>query len=355
MAGLRCAQLGMSVIAVDKDVEVYPLPRAIGLDAEGQRLMDTVGLGDLLRSCSTAMPGAEFVNAAGERVVGFDLPEGFVTALGYPPMVAFDQPALEAGMRAAAIVAGVELRLGTEATELETSSAGVTLETSGATIQARWLLGADGAASWVRKARAIGLDDQGFDQPWLVVDTTLLDPDLSLPPLLQQICDPERVVTFVHGHDTRRRWEFQMRAGETREHMLAPETVPRLLSRWGTADQLQVDRKAVYRFHGLVAERFRDGPVFLVGDAAHQMPPFNGQGMMSGLRDADNLAWKLALVHRGLAGEALLGTYDTERRPHAVATVAHSCDAGRLIDDIAAGVDVSPESGYGGGRPSTLR
>ena len=143
-----------------------------------------------------------------------------------------------------------------------------------------------------------------------------------------------------------------MRPGETRDQMLEPTTIAGLLERWGTPEQLQVDRAAVYRFHGLVAARFRRGNSFLAGDSAHQMPPFNGQGMNSGLRDADNLAWKLDLVRRGHAGNELLDTYELERRAHSIGTVEHSCDAGRLIDDIAAGVDVSPESGYGGGRPT---
>lgn len=348
MAALRCAQRGLTVVAIDASTEIYPLPRAIGLDAEGARLFHTAGLGDALAACSTPLRGAEFVTAARERVVGFDLPEGFVGPLGHPPSLMFEQPQLEAALRAAAVAAGVDVRLGVTAQGLEFDDDGAQIITDQATIDARWIIAADGASSWARKHLDVPLIDQGYDQPWLVVDTTLIDPDLALPDIVQQVCDPQRVTTFVPGHGTRRRWEFRLHPGETAEQALAD--VETFLAPWGTPDQLRVDRTAVYRFHALIAEQFRVGPIFLAGDAAHQMPPFNGQGMCSGLRDADNLAWKFALVSQGQANDSLLDSYDTERRPHAIATVEHTCDAGRLIDAIAAGIDVTTEAGYGGGR-----
>lgn len=351
MTGLRCAQHGLSTVVIDASTEVYPLPRAIGLDAEGQRLFHTIGLGDVLPTFASPMGGAEFLDASGERVVGFDLPEDFRTPLGHPPMVSFEQPQLEAALRARAIEVGADLRLGVEATGMTFADGRVTVDTDAGSITARWAVCADGAKSRTRDLLDIGLEDQGFDQPWLVVDATNLDPDLRLPRIAQQHCDPARVVTMVPGHDRRRRWEFQLAPDETREQMLEPERIADLLAPWGTTDQLRIDRAAVYRFHGRVAAAFRRGPVFLAGDAAHQMPPFQGQGMNSGLRDADNLAWKLALVATGAAGGGLLATYEAERKPHSIAIVEHSCDAGRLIDAIAAGIDVSTEAGYGGGRP----
>jgi len=350
MTALRCAQRGLSVAAIDARIELFPHPRAIGLDDEGSRLFHTAGLGDELAQCSTPLRGAEFVDVDRNRVVGFDLPEGFVGPLGHPPTVMFEQPELETALRQAASAAGVDVRLGVAATELHVDEGGVQLVTNADEIEARWLVGADGASSWTRKQLGVSLEDQGYDQPWLVIDSTLLDPELSLPAIVQQVCDPARITTYVIGHGTRRRWEFRLSADETPAAMLEPDMVAELLAPWGTPAQLRIDRTAVYRFHALIADRFRVGPVFLAGDAAHQMPPFNGQGMCSGLRDADNLAWKFELVARGLADEALLDTYEQERRPHAVDTVDHTCDAGRLIDAIAAGADVSTESGYGGGR-----
>ncbi len=108
-----------------------------------------------------------------------------------------------------------------------------------------------------------------------------------------------------------------------------------------------MNRAAVYRFHANVAETFRDGPVFLAGDAAHQMPPFNGQGMCTGMRDVENLSWKLAAVHRGQGGEKLLDTYDEERRPHSTDQVLHSVDSGLLMQAIANDGEAALETGYG--------
>jgi 3-(3-hydroxy-phenyl)propionate hydroxylase len=265
-------------------------------------------------------------------------------------MVAFDQPTFERLLRRDAIAGGVDMRFGLEAVAIDNSADGVRLQLLDGprelSLSARWLIGADGAKSTIRSLLGIEMIDQGFDQVWLVVDTTLLDPSLGLPRIARQHCDPERITTLVPGFGTRRRWEFQLRPGESREEMLAEDAIASLLSRWGTPSQLQVDRAAVYRFHATVAERFRQGSAFLAGDAAHQMPPFNGQGMCSGMRDAENLAWKLAQVGSGETG-AILDTYDAERRPHATAQVAHAVDAGMLIDAIAHDGEAALESGYG--------
>ncbi|MEL6982049.1 MAG: bifunctional 3-(3-hydroxy-phenyl)propionate/3-hydroxycinnamic acid hydroxylase, partial [Actinomycetota bacterium] len=355
MAALRCAQRGLSVIAIDRSEEIYPLPRALGMDDETQLLFERAGLGDELRRNSAPLLGAEFVDRTGERVVGVELPPGTVGSLGHPPAVTFDQPGLERALRAAAGAAGVEFRLGFEAFAIGDLDPGVSTgvvvsvgdQSVDAELTARWAIAADGAKSTVRSLRGIAMVDQGFDQTWLVIDTTLQDPDLPLPPAAQQLCDPARVSTFVPGPANHRRWEFQLLAGETRDEMLDEAVIWKLLAPWATPGQLSIDRTAVYRFHATVAERFRDGPVFLAGDAAHQMPPFNGQGMCAGLRDAENLSWKLAMVANGRAGDALLDSYDTERRPHAAAQVGHSVDAGMLMQAIAHDGEAALESGYG--------
>lgn len=348
MAALRCAQRGLRVIAIDSETQVYPFPRAIGMDDEIQDLFARAGLIEPLREHSTPGRGGDFVDASGERVVGIEIPADFVGPLGHPPMTMFDQPNVEAFLRQAAISAGVELRLGIEAMGLVAADQNVTLELNdGSCLRSRWLIGADGATSKMRDLIGVPLIDQEFDQDWLVVDTTLLDPELTLPPLARQHCHPKRVVTFVPGHQTRRRWEFQLKPHETREHALEPGFLEALLREWARPDQLQIDRVAAYRFHGVVAERFSSGPVFLAGDAAHQMPPFNGQGMCSGMRDAENLAWKFTAVAHGVATPDLLATYDAERRPHATKQVAHSIDAGKLIDAIAYDGERALDSGYG--------
>jgi 3-(3-hydroxy-phenyl)propionate hydroxylase len=244
------------------------------------------------------------------------------------------------------------MRLGLEAmalTDLEGGGVRVDVRGDGVetSLTARWVIAADGAKSTVRSLRGIAMIDQGFDQTWLVVDTMLRDPDLPLPRVARQHCSPDRVCTFVPGPGLHRRWEFQLRPDEQREDVLAPESIAQLLSQWGSPDQIEVTRAAVYRFHANVAATFRDGPVFLTGDAAHQMPPFNGQGMCTGMRDAENLSWKLAAVWSGQLDDAALDTYDEERRPHAADQVAHAVDAGMLNQAIAHDGAAALESGYG--------
>jgi 3-(3-hydroxy-phenyl)propionate hydroxylase len=355
MAALRCAQRGLQVIAIDRSIEVYPLPRAIGMDDEIQELMARAGLIDEFRTYSKPMPGGEFTDGDGNRIVGIELPDGTVGALGHPPIVAFDQPSLERSLRRAAVEAGVDMRLGLDAYAIvnlgPAAGDGIRVRVGDddgeSDLTARWLVAADGAKSTIRSLRGISMVDQGFDQTWLVVDTTLLDPDLDLPRLARQQCGADRVCTLVPGPGRHRRWEFQLRHDEHRDDVLEPDAIAAFLAPWGTPEQLHVDRSAVYRFHATVAETFRDGPVFLAGDAAHQMPPFNGQGMCTGMRDVENLSWKLAAVAHGNCGDGLLDTYDEERRPHATEQVAHSVDSGLLMQAIAQDGEAALETGYG--------
>ncbi len=357
---LLTARRGLRVLAVDRATDIYDLPRAIVMDEEIQQVLRDAGVE--VDDITTPLVGAEFVRADGARVTGVEIPPGFVLPSGLPPAVAYEQPQLEARLRAHATAAGVHFDLGTELTDIADDPAGgVVAELSpvrgGAErqLRARWLVGCDGARSSVRKRRGIAFVDQGFDQRWLVVDTWLRR-DVALSPFVQQICDPARSVTFVPGHDRRRRFEFLLHDDETDDAITEPARVAELLAPWLAPDDAEITRAVVYRFHALVAERFRDGAVFLAGDAAHQMPPFNGQGLCAGLRDAANLSWKLALVDRGLAPDALLDTYDAERRPHAEAQVVHSADAGKLIEAIAGRTDHGDvpdllDAGYGAGRP----
>jgi len=354
---LFAAKRGLSAIVIERETEVYNLARAIGMDDEVQRIFQNHGLGDELRAITTPMRGAEFVTPEGERIIGIELPEDAAWPLGHHPTVAYYQPALEHLLRAAAVEAGVKLRLGAQVQSISQRDGTVTTivqSSDGAEspLHSRWGVGADGASSGVRKSLGIAFEDLGFDQDWLVVDTRLLR-DVDLPPLVQQICDFERPATFVTGHDRYRRWEFQLQPGESHEEMEHSDRVWELLAPWMAPGDADVERAIVYRFHATVAATMRSGSIFLAGDAAHQMPPFLGQGLCSGFRDAANLAWKLEAVHNGFAGERLLDSYDAERRPHATGLVAHAVDTGRLIDQLAGRVEsgVDTDAGYGGGRP----
>lgn len=359
------ADRGLSVCVLERSTEIYDMPRAIVMDDEIQRLLHAVGLGDGLTAITTPLRGAEFVDAAGQRIIGVDLPAEGPWPLGHHPSVTYYQPELEAFLRAAAIEAGVDLRLGIEVTGVDVTAAEgtadgtvrVTTTSPGAdeagVMAARWVVAADGASSSIRKSLGVPFVDQGYDQDWLVLDVALRHPVDRLPTLVQQICDPARPVTFVVGHGHFRRWELQLLPGETREQMTDPDRIWQLLVPWLTPDDADLVRAVVYRFHATVAETMRSGAIFLAGDAAHQMPPFLGQGLCSGIRDSANLAWKLDFVKRGIATDGLLDTYSAERLPHASDVVRYAADTGRLIDALSnpESTDANLEAGYGGERP----
>ena len=356
------AQRGFTVRVLERSTEVYDLPRAIGMDDEIQRVFQGAGLIDGLRAITTPMVGAEFVRPDGQRIVGVEMPPDANWPLGHHPTVAYYQPMFEAFLRDAALSVGVELLLGHDAGAVRQHADAVEISSTAADgavtrHRSRWLVAADGATSPIRKQLGIAFVDQGFDQDWLVLDVELTRDVPTLPRWVQQICDPARPVTFVTGHDDYRRWEFQLLPRETRAEMIRPERVWKLIEPWLTPDDATLIRAVVYRFHATVAERMRDGRIFLAGDSAHQMPPFLGQGLCSGIRDAANLAWKLELVAAGRAGDDLLDTYSTERLPHAADTVAHAVDTGRLIDHLSrSSAATGLGAGYGGGRkPPYLR
>ncbi len=363
---LLAAHEGLRAVVVERSPVVHDLPRAIVMDDEVQRILQCIGLTDDLRNILTTVRGGEFLGPDRTRVVGVELPAddpdgpGIDWPLGHCPAAAFHQPELEAFLRRAAGAAGVELRLGVEVVSVGQDADGTWADIrpvgrpadAPTRCRASWLVAADGAGSAVRRQLGIPLVDQGFDQEWLVVDARVRRDDVDLPTLVQQICDPVRPATFVPGHGPYRRWEFQLQDGESPE-VVDDEMVRDLLSPWVGPDDVEVVRAVVYRFHATVAETMRAGRVLLAGDAAHQMPPFLGQGLCAGLRDAANLCWKLAAVQSGRADSSLLDSYDVERRPHAAAVVAHAVDAGRLVDQLAGRSDagVGTDAGYGGGRP----
>ena len=183
----------------------------------------------------------------------------------------------------------------------------------------------------MRDLLGVTMDDRGFFYDWLIVDVILDEPRV-FDPINLQICDPRRPTTAVSGGPGRRRWEFMRLPDERLEELGEEATAWELLAPWDVhPGNARIERHAVYTFAARVADTWQVGRTFLAGDAAHQMPPFAGQGMCAGIRDAANLAWKLDLVLTGRAGSALLATYDEERRPSAVAAVEFSIELGKVI------------------------
>lgn len=351
-ASVALSSVGVTNTVVEKSTEVYNLPRAIVMDAEIRHGLARCGLESQLDDVLEPMLAADFVDVDGNRLTGIDLHD--VQLLGCPAVSKHFQPRLDAMLHQAARNKGAQLVLGREVVEHRVDSTGVEIALDDATtLHGDVLLACDGASSRTRKAAGVQLEDLGFDQDWLVVDIELKDRKaVGLPDLTRQVCDPNRPTTLVSGFRNYYRFEFQLQPGEQPQVMTSTARVWELLAPWVASSQATLVRTAAYRFHAVVAERFRDGRVLLAGDAAHQMPPFMGQGLNSGMRDAFNVSWKLAYVGNGWCSADLLDSYSAERLPHVRDVVEQSVDTGRLIDQFAGRVShgVSREAGYGGTR-----
>lgn len=357
VAANLCGLQGLRTLVCEPTTSVYHLPRAAHFDAEIMRVFQAIDVvDDVLASCEPVR-GMHFVNGTGDKLLRFDVadrPRGQGWAAGYM----FYQPDLERALRAGVRRHDhVDVQLGHEVVDLVQHDDAVELDVrnveTGTTTRhrARHVVGADGARSAVRRLLGIDNDDLCFDQPWLVVDTVLRRP-VALPDLVHQICDPARPTTFVPVCGDRRRWEFMLLPGETADEMQQPSRVQELLAPWVAPDDVEVVRAVVYSFHAVLAQRWRDGRVFLAGDAAHQMPPFLGQGMCSGIRDVANLVWKLALVQRGLATDALLDTYQEERAPHVRTIVELAVSLGGILQTTDPAVAAARDAHLlGGGGP----
>ena len=315
MANMLVRQ-GVRVLAIDKALEPFDKPRAIALDNEALRILQSLGIrdGDF---ATLAIPQVQYHSPLFGRFARIAT-AGSID--GHPKLVTFYQPELEAVLRGRLRNSSLaDIRLGAELIAFADdgrSVAATVREASGRelAVHARFLVAADGAGSVVRHQLGLEFDGTTFQQDWLIVDAR----DVPNPvDHCSFICDPRRPTPRMVAPGGRQRWEFMLRPGESREEMERPETVKRLLAPWCDADRVTIERTAVYRFHAREARAFSRGRCFLVGDAAHITPPFAGQGLVAGLRDVSNLAWKLAWVTKGRASESLLESYDVERRPHA--------------------------------------
>jgi len=316
--------LGLKTIAIEREQAVYDKPRAFALDHEVMRVFEDIGIGDAVAPHTAPFTPSEYYGVDGQLIKRLGaLPPPW--PLGWPPSMVFNQPAVDALLRdRAAAVAEVAF---TELEGLDPSKKEVKLRLRDRTITAKYVVGCDGASSTVRGALGIEYEDLDFDQRWLVVDLLVSPRGLEkLPKVSIQYCEPARPSTYLIGVGAHRRWELMLDPGEEPD-------VWELLARWITPDDAQLWRAASYRFHALVAREWRRGRVFLAGDAAHQQPPFTGQGMCQGIRDAANLSWKLHYVLAGKAKERLLDTYEAERSAHAKRLISIVKDIGAVIGE----------------------
>ncbi|MGA2836246.1 MAG: bifunctional 3-(3-hydroxy-phenyl)propionate/3-hydroxycinnamic acid hydroxylase [Acidimicrobiales bacterium] len=340
---------GHRVVVIERHASPYPLPRAVHFDHEIGRILQACGLGPDLGAITESADVYEWRNGSGQVLLRFAT-EGMGPS-GWPAANMFWQPALEALIEhAAAAWPTVSVRRGWQLEGVEQTSEAVSLslrrtriveqadgrreeEPTGDrhSIAARYVVGCDGANSTVRELLGTTMTDLGFYYDWLIVDVDLHEPRV-FDPLNVQICDPDRPTTVVSGGPGRRRWEFMRLPHESIDELNDAARAWELLAPWDvTPENATLERHAVYTFQAKWAENWRVGRVFLAGDAAHLTPPFAGQGMCAGLRDATNLAWKLDMVLSAHASDAVLDAYGTERAVNARTLIEFAVELGKVI------------------------
>ena len=361
-AGMLGAR-GHSALVVDRLTDIYDKPRAIAIDHEILRHFDNMGVADQVMPYVAPFTASQHFGAKGQLIRRIDMvPEPY--PLGYTPSMVFTQPPVEAVLRThAESFDCVTVSLGLEMVDLDIREDEViaTLKDASGetrTVAARYLIGCDGASSRVRELAGISLEDLVFDEPWLVIDVLVNDAGLAkLPQTSAQFCDPARPASFIMGPKNHRRWEIMLLPGEDPRQMALPENVWKLLSRWIDPQDGELWRAAAYRFHALVADDWVKGRVVIAGDAAHQQPPFIGQGMCQGLRDVSNLIWRLDRILQGRSPASLLDSYTQERKRHVETLTGRIKAIGQAIcerDPYAAEARDARILADGGGKPLVL-
>jgi 3-(3-hydroxy-phenyl)propionate hydroxylase len=338
-AALLLADAGIGVVMLERHAAPHPLPRAVHLDDEAARILYRAGVADGFLASSRPCSGLRLLDARHQVMAEFG--RAATGVHGFPQANMFHQPDLEQlllgrvlahpliTLHRTAEVIGLDDPAGPGMVPGAPGSPAVTVTArTGPGGQERafagcLVLGCDGAGSTVRDLAGVAMEDLGFTERWLVIDIRVAG-GLEAWDGVEQICDPVRAATFMQVTGDRYRWEFQLRDGEDEDDLISEHALGALLSPWTQRDDLagmEITRSATYTFRARLASAFRCGRVFLLGDAAHLTPPFIGQGLAAGLRDADNLSWKIAHVLAGRAGAGLLDSYQAERRPHAQAMV----------------------------------
>jgi len=322
---------GVRCLLIERHASTVGEPRAVSIDDESLRTIQNLGAIDQVLPDIVQGYGVHYYSHTG-RV--FARIEPTSREYGYPKRSAFRQPRLESQLLAAlARFAHVEIRLSCELTSLQTDDRQTVLQVeqngTAGTVVCDWLIGCDGGRSTVRELLGIALEGETFAERWLIVDLK----DRSTPfRHTRTYCDPVRPTIRLPGPHGSLRYEFMLHEHEQPEQVLDETLIRTWMGARESSDaQLPIVRKVVYTFHARMAQHWRAGRTLLAGDAAHLTPPFAGQGMNSGVRDAFNLAWKLAQVTRGNLGPALLGSYEVERPPHAWSLIRMALRIGRFM------------------------
>jgi 3-(3-hydroxy-phenyl)propionate hydroxylase len=332
-AGNLLGMMGIDTLILERNAGLSDYPKAISIDDEGLRICQAMGLHHAVMEHALLDVEAHYIS--GKRLLARVAPTREPN--GFPLISTFHQPTLEAilrnGLKRYPCVS-IQFESEVERFEQQADSVIVTVTTPGKDgpssrrIECAFLLACDGGKSAIRRALDIPMRGSTYTQKWLVNDTEQ-DPDTTNA--VKFYCNPARPAVTVPSPHFRRRWEFMLLPGETEEDLLRAGRANQLIRQSGGPFAPQITRSVVYTFHAASAATYMQGRVFLLGDAAHMMPPFGGQGMNCGLRDAHNLCWKLRLVLQGQAHPALLESYSIERRRHTQQLIRLSTLLGNIV------------------------
>jgi 3-(3-hydroxy-phenyl)propionate hydroxylase len=325
-------QAGIDVLVIEKLDKLIDYPRAIGIDDESLRTVQAIGLVDQVLPHTTPWHAMRFLTSKGRCFADI---QPMTDEFGWSRRNAFIQPQVDAvlfdGLKR---FDNVRTLFSRDVNDLSQDATGVTLRMDAPdgvkeTVRADYLIACDGGNSYIRRALGVSFDGKTAPNQWIVID---IANDPLGTPNVYLCCDPVRPYVSAALPHAVRRFEFMVMPGETEAELSKPENMRRLLAKvLPDPDRVDLIRSRVYTHNARLAGKFRVERVVLAGDAAHIMPVWQGQGYNSGMRDASNLAWKMALVVKGLAGAALLDTYEQERRDHAKAMIDLSVLAGHVL------------------------
>lgn len=323
---------GVAVTIVEQLDSLIDYPRAIGIDDESLRTIQSLGLVDQVLPHTTPNHAMRFLTPKGRCFADI---QPLTREFGFSRRNAFIQPQVDnVLLQGLKQYKNTQVLFSRQLTQFSQDADGVTLnlqnkEGDAETIRAQYLIACDGGNSYVRRNLGIAFEGETAPNQWIVID---LENDPLATPHIYLCCDPVRPYVSAALPHGIRRFEFMVMPGETQEELSKPENIAKLLSKvLPSTDGIEVIRQRVYTHNARIADKFRVDRILLAGDAAHIMPVWQGQGYNSGMRDAFNLAWKMALVVQGKAGPALLDSYQIERKDHAKAMIDLSVMAGHVL------------------------
>ncbi len=308
-----------SILILDREKSFYPLPRAVHFDDEIMRVFQTIGITKEFLKHTIINKGTKFVNSKDKVILDWPRPKK-ITDNGWYPSYRFHQPDLEKKLRKKLKnYKKVLIEQNSEVVKIQNSKNHVDITYLNINnhkeylVRSKYVIGCDGANSITRKQMKTKMDNLGFTQKWAVVDLILKKKKNNLPDRTIQYSNPKQPATYCRNVGRRRRWEFAIKKNHSDKKVLSENYIWNFLKPWLNKSEAIIERKTIYTFESAIARKWRKGRVFIAGDAAHLMPPFMGQGMCAGIRDASNLAWKIANCIRNKFDKKLLNTYQSER------------------------------------------